>query len=721
MRSPRSPSAPAARFRTAARACGAISWAVGLLVFVAWVARLPWLTTVGQPIAMAPTTAFLLTLGGAALWLLASEGPGDARRFLGRVLAALLAALATLILVEYLTELEVGLEARIDQLAPGRGEIHRVSFNAAFNLLLLAFAMLVLDLRARIPVADVLTLPVLLNAVIASSSYVFGTSPFYGLPGVLPVSGMALHTSLTMILLGFGVLAARPRVGVMRIITSELAGGQMIRPLLAAAAMIPLLGLLVMAGEHAGLYGPELRAPIAIGISAFVAAAAAIIAARGLNEADRERRAAEQRTLELEQQAAARQRFFAELGERLAESLDLQTTLENVVRAAVPYLADWAVIDLAEAHGPLRRAAIVHADPAKADLAAELLRRTPAPVRMKEGVHAAVAGTRSVLLRDLGPEWIHATAPDPRRAELLERMGVRSYVIVPMAARGRVVGALSFVAADRNFTEEQVRIAEEIARRAALYADNARLYTEAQQAIRLREDVVAMVSHDLRNPLNAIRLGLQILTRRLPPPEAFPAGSDPRKPLADVERATRRALTLIDQLLEFARIEAGNVHLDFEELPAAVLLDQVVALMGPLAAERRVVLEASTDQALRLRCDAARILRVLENLVGNAIKFSPPGAVVTVSASRRGEEAVFAVEDQGPGIAPEDAAHIFDRYWQPDRTRGEGTGLGLAIARGIVDAHGGSLSVRSELGRGSTFTFTVGAAPEVAASAGAPA
>ncbi|HET9450119.1 MAG TPA: ATP-binding protein [Aggregicoccus sp.] len=426
---------------------------------------------------------------------------------------------------------------------------------------------------------------------------------------------------------------------------------------------------------------------------------------------------------------AEQQRFLSDLSRLLSESLDVQVTIENVARRAVPELADWCVVDLVE-EGTVRRAAIFHRDPARHAAAQELLRLTPAPVNIREGVQQALASRKPILLRDLGPQWLKAQAPDAERARLLQELGVRSYLILPLQARGADLGSLTFVASERNYSEQDLVFAQEVAHRAALAADNARLYQRAQAAVRIREEVLAVVSHDLRNPLGSIRMNGELLSRRLLPqlggPPQLRHGAE--RKLQAIVRASDRASQLISDLLDFAKLETGNLRVAVAPEPVAELLEELVELLGPSAESKAVDLRAQAPAQLWARCDHGRVVQVLGNLVSNAIKFSHSGARVLLRARlEAGDQVLFSVHDDGPGISEQDAAHIFERYWQPEATRRQGTGLGLSIAKGLVEAQGGRIWVQSKLGEGSTFSFTLPAAelprsrtPEAAAAAEPP-
>lgn len=236
-----------------------------------------------------------------------------------------------------------------------------------------------------------------------------------------------------------------------------------------------------------------------------------------------------------------------------------------------------------------------------------------------------------------------------------------------------------------------------------------------RRAVRAREEVVAVVSHDLRSPLGTISAGAELLL------DLDLSRERRREHLRAIYRASEQMHRLIRDLLDVSRIEAGGLSIDATPTPVEELVRRAREIAAPLARDASLDLETSVEEGLPpVRVDRDRILQVLSNLMGNAVKFTPEGGRIRLRASREAGEVVVEVADTGPGIAPEDQEHLFDRFWQVDRANREGTGLGLAIARGIVEAHGGRIWVESEPGKGSRFRFTLEAAGE-ASSPGAAA
>ena len=350
-------------------------------------------------------------------------------------------------------------------------------------------------------------------------------------------------------------------------------------------------------------------------------------------------------------QMEAHQRFLAEVGIALSRSLDYEATIASVVRLPVPMLADACIIEVIDESGEL---------------------------------HRATHGSAELLSG--------ATSPDVTRQEL------------PLIARDQAVGVLTFLktGTPRSNDRGEAIIAGNFAARAALAIDNARLYQHAQRATAARDEILGVVSHDLRNPLSAIAMCSRVLVDTPP--------SDPvacRDLAKTIHESTTWMSRMIQDLLDVSAIEAGvlSVIRDNEDIGQIVM--RAAGLFTRRAADSGVALEVTLEEPLaQVSVDAERMAQAIANLIGNAVKFTPSGGRVSVDAYARGGVIDVVVADTGRGIAETDLPFIFDRFWH---TRGSaaGTGLGLAIAKGIVEAHGGTIAVASKIGEGSRFTISL--------------
>jgi PAS domain S-box-containing protein len=406
-------------------------------------------------------------------------------------------------------------------------------------------------------------------------------------------------------------------------------------------------------------------------------------------------------------QAEDAQRFLARASELLDSSLDYEATLGALARLAVPTLADYCLVDLAEDDGVLRRVGAAHADPAK-----ERLLRRDESVRLDADaehhpVLAVVSTGEAVLVPDCSHAVLDRIAHDRAHRAGLEAVGLRSFMIVPLRAHERVLGAITLAACDegRRYQPVDLVVAEDLARRAATAIQHALLYREVRQAVSDRDDVLGFVTHDLRNPLNTVHVAASLL---LETEEERRSGN--RKWLETIKLASQQMNSLIHDLFEVTRMGVGAFTLTPARHPPADIVDTARELLEPLAGASGVRLACTCADGLPpLWIDFDQVLRVLSNLVGNAIKFTPRGGAITVEAEADpdGRAVRFSVADTGPGIADDELQHVFERYWQGREGDRRGAGMGLAIARGIVAAHGGSIRAENAPSGGAVFRFTL--------------
>lgn len=399
-----------------------------------------------------------------------------------------------------------------------------------------------------------------------------------------------------------------------------------------------------------------------------------------------------------------RLRVLSRAGEALGASLDRAAMLDAVARVAVPALADLCMIHVVE-DGAIERAVVVLADPDHAELA-DRLGRTPAGPGWQSAEARAIASGEPMLL-----EEVPASAgggPGTSGADLAYAAGVRSMIVMPLIARDTRLGALTLasIGSGRRYGPADLELARDLASRIVQAMDNARLYAESRRAVASRDAVLAVVSHDLRSQLTGVTMSTSLLADSISQREA---GAELARPLAFIQRSAQRMVRLIQDLLDVSSIESGTLSTVQRRQPVGPLIDEAVDALRPQAVARslRLALELPAGDRFAIEADRDRVLQVLDNLIGNAIKFSEPGGTVTLRVEPRGVELWFSVEDTGPGIAPDDLPHVFDRFWQVRRTAHLGTGLGLAIVKGIVEAHRGRIGVNSELGAGSRFWFTL--------------
>lgn len=250
------------------------------------------------------------------------------------------------------------------------------------------------------------------------------------------------------------------------------------------------------------------------------------------------------------------------------------------------------------------------------------------------------------------------------------------------------------------------RFAANDLRRSALENDLARQVRREQAAVQARDDLVAVVSHDLRNPMTVISMLCGMMQKAFSS-EGAHTSRRISTAIDTMQQATARMNTLLEDLLDTSKIDAGRYSITPQALEVGHIFEEAQALLSPLAHDKDISISFQADPDLRIHADPERLFQVLSNLVGNAIKFTPRMGTVGVHAKSVGDEIVFIVRDSGEGIPKEHLPHVFDRYWTIKEGNPTGTGLGLYITQGIVEAHGGQIVAESEPGQGSEFRFTV--------------
>jgi len=401
--------------------------------------------------------------------------------------------------------------------------------------------------------------------------------------------------------------------------------------------------------------------------------------------------------------AEERRRFLAEASLRLASlALDYDGTLDSVAELALPHIADWCIVDLAEADGTYTRAAVAHKDRARAPLAAALERRHVPEARALGEVARALRGDAADFTADLIHQMIQA-ADDPAYAATLGRLPPEAAITVPLRARDRAIGVMTFVAVDSGlvFGKDDLALATQLGNTAALALDNANLYREAQRVNRVKDEFLATLSHELRTPLNAI-LGWARLLRmgKLDEPARGRA-------LETIERNAAAQAQLIEDLLDVSRIISGKFQVEVRLVDIQAVTEAALDAVRLAADAKNIDLVARIDAVPPLAGDPTRLQQVVWNLLSNAIKFTPKGGRVDVRVGAVDSHVEIEIEDNGEGIRADFLPYVFDRFRQADGTTTRahsGLGLGLAIVRHLVEVHGGSVRAESPgLGLGAVF------------------
>jgi signal transduction histidine kinase/CheY-like chemotaxis protein len=388
------------------------------------------------------------------------------------------------------------------------------------------------------------------------------------------------------------------------------------------------------------------------------------------------------------------QRFLADATGRMAASLDYRAVAIGAGELLVPKYADWCTIHLKETNDSIPHYTYTRPDPEGES------------TTNGHGAHLVDSvlrtGNAELLPNIDDPRTLH-DALGSQHLEGLRALGARSLLCVPLRARDKVLGALALVAGRMRprYGTSDMLFAEDFAHRLGMALDNALLYRRSERAIRMRDDVLAIVSHDLRTPLGTVLLQAESL------------GEQPqtRKVGEAIVRSAQRMNRLIGDLLDASAVNAGQLALDCKVHSVSDVICEAIEMYRSQAEARKLKLEERLpSEPVYINGDRDRLVQVLSNLVGNAVKFTPHGGHVTVAVTRAAQGVRILVRDTGRGIPPDHVPYLFDRFWRAQAHRNGGAGLGLFIARGIVAAHGSKLEVETKVGEGSCFSFVL---PEV--------
>ncbi|HEU4559272.1 MAG TPA: ATP-binding protein [Longimicrobium sp.] len=430
--------------------------------------------------------------------------------------------------------------------------------------------------------------------------------------------------------------------------------------------------------------------------------------------------------------------YLAEASRMLADSLDYEVTLTTVAAFALPHLGAWCIVDVVEDDGSMRRLAVVHPGKGQQALARRLAAGWPPEVDAPLGVPVAVRTRRTQIIPEVTDEILEAAAQDPENRRILRELGIGSVIVAPMLARGHVHGAITFVSPHgRHFDADDRELAEDLARRAAMAIDNARLFrtaaratVTAEEASRAKSEFLASMSHEMRTPLNAVLGYADLLELELP----GPLTEDQREQITRIRSASAHLLAMVDEVLDLARLESGQLPVAREHASVQEAVEDALTRVRHAAEAKDITLQdrCAGGEPRWYLADPARVGQAIDNLLSNAVKFTTAGGSVRVSCSvsarvelearvsGTGPWVCVEIEDTGIGIAPERVHQMFEPFRQAEeghtRTEG-GAGLGLTVARHLARLMGGDVTVRSAPAVGSCFTLWLPAAPDQEADA----
>lgn len=414
-----------------------------------------------------------------------------------------------------------------------------------------------------------------------------------------------------------------------------------------------------------------------------------------------------------QKRSEARQKLLATAGWVLAASLDLDSTLATISELPIPLLGEWSLLELLTPDGRIRRMAASHMDPRRHEETSALVAASLDQSNTDFPAASALRVAHSIEAQSIAdmPAWLAANFPDSTSRSLVEMLGAGAVLLVPLRAGGRAIGALHLVRTrpGSTHTKDEIHVADQFAGLAALAIENARLYEESRRAVRERDEMMAIVSHDLRNPVNAIvMLTGAVLSRSTANGDTSDTAIMGREEVEAIRNAASQTNDLIQDLQDVSRIASGRLRVEHRHvLPGSFLKESADVFESVVNEASLRFTRAYAEDLPAVLADRHRVQQVLSNLLGNAVRFTPRGGEIVLSAEVAGDDLRISVRDTGPGIAAEDIPRLFERYWQAPKLMRAGSGLGLFIARGIVEAHGGTIGVNSTIGEGSEFWFTL--------------
>ena len=409
----------------------------------------------------------------------------------------------------------------------------------------------------------------------------------------------------------------------------------------------------------------------------------------------------------LSEKASERMGILSQASALLSSSLDYQTTLKNLSQLAVPRLADWCKVDILERDGGLQQISVAHVNPKKEEFGWNIYKKYPSARDDSRGAYWVIKTSRSTMNSVVTDEMIEGWAQNSEHLQMLRELGFISYMCVPLIARGKVLGAISFIAtreSGRHFNADDLSLAEELGYRAGLAYENSKLFSESQTINQVKDEFLATLSHELRTPLSVILGNSELLAN----PEIILSPEEQKQSLDAIHRNANLQTQIIQDLLDVSSIITGKMSYKPAKLSPARVIDEICKALQTTAEAKGIRLTCELNGAPEsIFADETRLHQIIWNLVSNAIKFTPMGGEVIIGFEHTESSCRIEVIDSGKGIEPEFLPYVFDRFRQEDSSssrRYGGLGLGLSIVRSLVELHGGYVKAESEgPGRGAKF------------------
>lgn len=394
--------------------------------------------------------------------------------------------------------------------------------------------------------------------------------------------------------------------------------------------------------------------------------------------------------------------FLAEASKILSSSLDYETTLHNVASLAVSQISDWCIIGIIDKNAGYQQITMQHKDPKKVKWAEAVGKEYPPALNANSGIAKVLRTKKPEFHPYISDDMLVAVAKDERHLKLIKQLGMTSVMIVPLLLHNESIGALTFISSEtkRRFTKADLSLAEELAQRAAIAIENARLYKNSQDAITVRDDFISVASHELKTPVTSVKIFTQVLLKN-----AEKNNDDKSiKSLVKVNKQIDKLTALIYNLLDISKIQSGHLEYSMKQFSFDEMISESIEVLQHMSDKHTIILEGKSNSLMY--GDEDRLIQVISNLITNAIKYSPLADKVVVHVSVSKKRITVAIQDFGIGMDKEHLQKVFERFYRVSGTTDStfpGLGIGLYISKEIVLRHGGKLWVESSVGKGSTF------------------
>lgn len=562
--------------------------------------------------------------------------------------------------------------------------------NASITILFLSIGLFLLQRPKTVTFGQFVTLVGILVLLPIDIGYLYGSDFIFS---ISTSTKLAVSTTVALNALSFAILFSRPHQGMMAGITGQTTGAYFARRFIFLAIAAPIiLGWIVLFGYNLHWYNAQSRFLLFITTSILSFLVWAVFIARSLENLDIIRRRFQDNII-----------FLSEASRALSSSLNYTTTLRRIAELTVPYFADWCDIQMLMPDGSLKQVALATKDTRKKEQIGTLLRNRLLTDAIHSGVHLTLKSHKPQLYPRITDEMLQASIKNKKDLQQLLRLHIRSAIIIPITVHNKTVGAIQFVlsTSGRTYTQSDLQVAQELTSRAALAIENAQLYKNAQDAIKIRDEFISIASHELKTPLTSLKVYTEVLLKKFQKEDGKTAGY-----LQKMDQQITNLTNLIKDLLDVSRIQLGKLTFHFEKVHFGDLVKDVVSTFQ-LTTDHKIHLKGTSSHIIT--ADRERLGQVIINLLTNAVKYSPQADTVNVTFTQTHDTVSVEVQDFGIGMDKKHIGKIFDRFYQvgSKKRANVGLGMGLYISKEIVVRHGGSIFVQSAKGKGSTFLVTL--------------